>query len=94
MINKSDILHKTTYVWKEENGYVTVIKNDGGKVILNEENAIIWKYINDDDDVENIYSKVLAVSNISMERLQEIIENFIKIGIVSNEDLFWGNDLF
>lgn len=90
MIEKSDILHKTTYVWKEEHGYVTVIKNDGGKVILNEENALVWKYINDDDDIESICNKILSVSEISVERLQAIIENFIKIGIVSNEDLFWG----
>lgn len=35
MIKREDILHKTTYVWKENEKYTSIIKNDGSRVILN-----------------------------------------------------------
>lgn len=87
MVNETDILHKTTYVWKEKDGFATVIKNDGGKIILNKQDTIIWKNINDDDSVKEIYNK--NIDNITIEILCLRLEEFIKIGIVSNEDMFW-----
>lgn len=54
MIKREDILHKTTYVWKENEKYTSIIKNDGSRVILNKKDSDIWKIINDDDTVDDI----------------------------------------
>ena len=66
MIKREDILHKTTYVWKENEKYTSIIKNDGSRVILNK---------------------------MSANQVEDRLEEFIKIGIITNEDMFWGDDL-
>lgn len=43
MIKREDILHKTTYVWKENEKYTSIIKNDGSRVILNKKILISGK---------------------------------------------------
>lgn len=91
MVKREDVLHKTTYVWKENEKYTSIIKNDGGRVILNKKDSDIWKRINDDDTVEDIihYMK----DTMSADQVEKRLEEFIKIGIITNEDMFWGDDL-
>lgn len=91
MIRETDVLHKTTYVWKEEVDFTVIIKNDGEKVILNSADSLIWKNINDDDTVEEICRKL--EDNFTQDKLCDRLEEFVKIGIVTNEDMFWGDDL-
>ena len=88
MVKREDVLHKTTYVWKENEKYTSIIKNDGGRVILNKKDSDIWKRINDDDTVEDIihYMK----DTMSADQVEKRLEEFIKIGIITNEDMFWG----
>lgn len=91
MVNREDILHKTTYVWKENEKYTSIIKNDGSRVILNKKDSDIWKKINDDDTVDNIIQYMK--DTMSADQVEERLEEFIKIGIITNEDMFWGDDL-
>ena len=91
MIKREDILHKTTYVWKENEKYTSIIKNDGSRVILNKKDSDIWKIINDDDTVDDIISHMK--DTMSANQVEDRLEEFIKIGIITNEDMFWGDDL-
>ena len=88
MNNGYEELQKTTFVWKEEDGYATVIKNDGGKVVLNKILTVIWKNINDDSE-EDIYNQIKKDVGLEWEAFHKIIEDFINVGIISNEDSFW-----
>lgn len=88
MIKGTDILHKTTYIWKEEVDFTVIIKSNGEKVILNSIDSLIWKNINDDDTVEEIGRKLSA--SLTQDELCRRLDEFIKIGIVTNEDMFWG----
>lgn len=91
MIKREDILHKTTYVWKENEKYTSIIKNDGSRVILNKKDSDIWKIINDDDTVDDIIRHMK--DTMSANQVEDRLEEFIKIGIITNEDMFWGDDL-
>ena len=73
MIKREDILHKTTYVWKENEKYTSIIKNDGSRVILNKKDSDIWKIINDDDTVDDIirHMKDTMSANQVEDRLEE-----------------------
>lgn len=93
MINKEDILHRTTYVWKDNDGYAIIIKNDGNKVILNKDMTIIWKIINDEDSIENICNVIKENFKISEERIISIIKLMIDSEIVTNMDMFWGDEI-
>ena len=84
MIKREDILHKTTYVWKENEKY-------GSRVILNKKDSDIWKIINDDDTVDDIIRHMK--DTMSANQVEDRLEEFIKIGIITNEDMFWGDDL-
>jgi hypothetical protein len=94
MINKDDILHRTTYVWKDDSGYAIIIKNDGNKVILNQETTVLWKLINDEDSVENICCAMKERYDISEEKTVTDIKALIEAEIVSNLDMFWGDEIF
>ena len=83
--------HKTTYVWKENEKYTSIIKNDGSRVILNKKDSDIWKIINDDDTVDDIIRHMK--DTMSANQVEDRLEEFIKIGIITNEDMFWGDDL-
>ena len=87
MIKREDILHKTTYVWKEMKIY-QYHKNDGSRVILNKKDSDIWKIINDDDTVDDIIRHMK--DTMSANQVEDRLEEFIKIGIITNEDMFWG----
>jgi len=84
MIKREDILHKTTYVWKENEKYTSIIKNDGSRVILNKKDSDIWKIINDDDTVDDIIRHMK--DTMSANQVEDRLEEFIKIGIITNED--------
>lgn len=94
MINKDDILHRTTYVWKDDSGYAIIIKNDGNKIILNQETTELWKLINDEDSVENICIAMKERYGISEEKTVTDVKALIEAGIVSNLDMFWGDEIF
>lgn len=91
IMEPTEVLHKTTYVWKEEKDFTIVIKSDGEKVILNKTDTIIWKNINDDDSVQEIFIKLSDV--FTYEKLCNRLNEFVKIGIITNKDMFWGDDL-
>lgn len=93
MINRKDILHRTTYVWKENDGYAIIIKNDGNKVILNKDSSKLWKAINDEDSVETICSILHKKYDMSEEKIILAIKAMIDAEIVSNMDMFWGDEI-
>lgn len=60
-------------------------------VILNKKDSDIWKIINDDDTVDDIIRHMK--DTMSANQVEDRLEEFIKIGIITNEDMFWGDDL-
>ena len=88
---KYDVYIVTAYVWKENEKYTSIIKNDGSRVILNKKDSDIWKIINDDDTVDDIIRHMK--DTMSANQVEDRLEEFIKIGIITNEDMFWGDDL-
>ena len=88
MIKREDILHKTTYVWKENEKYTSIIKNDGSRVILNKKDSDIWKIINDDDTVDDIIRHMK--DTMSANQVEDRLEEFIKIGIITTKICFGG----
>ncbi|WP_171003541.1 PqqD family peptide modification chaperone [Ruminiclostridium herbifermentans] len=84
-------MHRTTYVWKEDEGYAIIIKNDGNKVILNQDATKLWKIINDEDSVEIICDLIKEKYNISEDKTLIAIKALIEAGVVSNLDMFWGD---
>lgn len=93
MVKNNDVLHKVTYVWKEEEKCAIVIKNNGEKIILDPLATDIWKRVNDEKTVEEIINESILETAISKERGTFIISGLIDIDILTNEDLFWGDDL-
>ena len=91
MIKREDILHKIIFVLKENEKYTIIIKNDGIRVILNKKDSDIWNIINDDDTVDDIIRHMK--DTMSANQVEDRLEEFIKIGIITNEDMFWGDDL-
>lgn len=93
MISNEDILHKTTYVWKEEKECAIIIKNDGNKIILNPKATKVWKGINDEDSVEELVDMIQIDGELTKEEIIQALESFINVDIITNQDFFWGNDL-
>lgn len=60
-------------------------------MILNKKDSDIWKIINDDDTVDDIIRHMK--DTMSANQVEDRLEEFIKIGIITNEDMFWGDDL-
>ena len=92
-MDKKDVLHKTTYIWKEDEGYAIIIKNDGMKAILNQIDTIVWKTINDEDTVELIVANISSKYNLDEQTVENSIQRLIGAGLVTCEDLFWGDDI-
>lgn len=89
-IGLTDVLHKTTYIWKEDSGCIVIINTEGNKVIINAKAATLWKEINDESSV----SEILEVCNeLNEEEGLVILEHLKEAGLITNEDLIWGNDL-
>ena len=57
-------------------------------MILNKKDSDIWKIINDDDTVDDIIRHMK--DTMSANQVEDRLEEFIKIGIITNEDMFWG----
>lgn len=93
MMNRNDILHKTTYVWKEDNGYAIIIKNDGGKAILNKLDSLIWKSINDEDTISDIIKINVEKYNLEEASVEQSIQRLLDADLITSEDLFWGDDI-
>lgn len=93
MIDRKDILHRTTYVWKEDGGYAIIIKNDGNKVILNKDMTRLWKLINDEDTIDTICNILKEQYDMSEENVFLAIQAMIDADIVSNQDMFWGDEI-
>lgn len=88
-----DILHKTTYVWKDEEGFAIIIKNNGSKVILNMTDSCVWKCINDEDTVEDIIAACQKIYALDKKTVINTLERMVEAGLITNEDLFWGDDI-
>ena len=57
-------------------------------MILNKKDSDIWKIINDDDTVDDIIRHMK--DTMSANQVEDRLEEFIKIGIITNEDMFGG----
>mgnify|MGYP006907768967 FL=1 len=60
-------------------------------LIYSKKDSDIWKIINDDDTVDDIIRHMK--DTMSANQVEDRLEEFIKIGIITNEDMFWGDDL-
>lgn len=58
---------------------------------MSKKDSDIWKIINDDDTVDDIIRHMK--DTMSANQVEDRLEEFIKIGIITNEDMFWGDDL-
>lgn len=85
-ISLTDILHRTTYIWKEDLGCSIIINTEGNKVILNQKSSQIWKEINDESSVSQILS---SCNELSQNEGLSIIEDLLDSGLVTNEELFF-----
>ena len=58
---------------------------------MSKKDSDIWKIINDDDTVDDIIRHMK--DTMSANQVEDRLEEFIKIGIITNEDMFLGDDL-
>lgn len=89
----NDVLHKTTYIWKEEDGYAVIIKNDGGKAILNKADTMVWNHINDEDSIDHIADICHEKYGLNQAAVFASVDRMMEAGLVTKEDMFWGDDL-
>ncbi|MBM7615503.1 PqqD family protein [Alkaliphilus hydrothermalis] len=93
MVSENQILHKTTYIWKEEEACAVIITNEGKKIILNPSSTMIWKLIDDDSTVDMIINTSVKENGLKEDQCMDIIKDLINVGIVTNEDYIWGDSL-
>lgn len=93
LMNQDNILHKTTYIWKEDEGYAIIIKNNGAKAILNKFDTMIWKVINDEDSVREVKKNCKDRFNLDEGQVEKSIEKLMDSELITCEDMFWGDDL-